>query len=117
DLRVWDARTLTAVRIVGCPEGTHVKSCSVSPDGRLIATASWPSRRVELWDLERGSERVGMLEAGDQPALAVAFLPGSDRLVAAGADGVVRVFDVGGRSLVRELRGHTAAVTALAVSP
>lgn len=66
-----------------------------SPDGRLLAAAvvddtTW------VWDLDgrEQPERLAVLGASSRPSSAVAFAPESRWLVAAGADGQVRRFDL-----------------------
>jgi WD40 repeat protein/tRNA A-37 threonylcarbamoyl transferase component Bud32 len=79
-----------------------------------------PELRGWEWHYLRRLFRARQLATLDGPAggvLAVAFSPDGSRLAAAGADGVVKVWD---RRALREaltLRGHTARVTAVAFSP
>jgi WD40 repeat protein/tRNA A-37 threonylcarbamoyl transferase component Bud32 len=60
--------------------------------------------------------QVATLDGHDKDVLAVAFSPDGSRMVAAGADGVVKVWDRQSLQEVLTLRDHTAAVTAVAFS-
>jgi WD40 repeat protein/tRNA A-37 threonylcarbamoyl transferase component Bud32 len=61
--------------------------------------------------------QLATLSGHDDAVQAVAFSPDGSRIVSAGADGVVQVWDRQSLHAVLTLRGHTAAVTAVAFSP
>ncbi|QDU28368.1 Serine/threonine-protein kinase PknB [Anatilimnocola aggregata] len=81
-----------------------------SADGNQLLTGS-DEGQVVVWD-NRTRKREREYSAGSAAVRAVAFL--SERLVAAGDDGVIRIWNAG--ALQHEWLGHTEPVLALAVS-
>jgi len=70
---------------------------AVSADSRLGASSGW-SGRIRLWRLPEGEAlRVWRTSHGDLVGLM--FLPGDEQLLSTGLDGVVRIWDLGGRLL------------------
>jgi cytochrome c len=70
-----------------------VASIAASPDGQLIASASW-DHSVRLWPLNGGAPRV--LEGHSQNVNAVAFTPDGRALVSAGYDATLRIWPMQG---------------------
>jgi cytochrome c len=68
-----------------------VVSLAVSPDGSLIASASW-DRIVRLWPLAGGAPRV--LEGHQQNVNGVAFMPDGKSIVSVGYDATVRIWPI-----------------------
>jgi cytochrome c len=73
--------------------GAPVVSLAASPDGSMLASASW-DRTVRLWSLGRGAPRV--LEGHTQNANGVAFTPDGRSLVSVGYDGAARIWPLAG---------------------
>lgn len=72
-----------------------IAGLAVSPDGRLIASASW-DHTVRVWPLSGGAPRV--LEGNAMNVNGVAFTPDGHTLVSAGYDATLRIWrlDTGG---------------------
>jgi hypothetical protein len=87
-----------------------------SPDGRLLALATYSHRRVWLWDVE--SRRcAAKLPAFRYRLNALAFHPGG-RLLAAGAeDGLIRLWDTASFREAAAFDWKVGAVQALAFAP
>lgn len=89
-----------------------VNGASFSGDGRLLFTTGADGK---LWDTRR-RRTVGELrhQAG---VLTSAFSPDGRRLVTGDAEGIARVWDVGGRRVVNRLSRHAGPVRSAAFSP
>lgn len=70
-----------------------IVSIAVSPDGAMIASASW-DRTVRLWPLAGGAPRV--LEGHTQNVNGVAFTADSRALISAGYDATIRIWPLNG---------------------
>jgi len=84
-----------------------VASVTISPDGTLVATTS-PSGLTQTWDLASGTLRTTFEDTASWPTSPPRFSPKGARLVMAGGDDSVRVWDVASGKLVYRLAGHTA---------
>jgi cytochrome c len=88
-----------------------VASIAVSPDGKLLASASW-DHTVRLWPLPEGKPRV--LEGHTQNVNGVAFTPDGKFVVSAGYDATLRIWPLAGggatmRTLPTPLNGVAVA--------
>ncbi|WP_327316842.1 nSTAND1 domain-containing NTPase [Streptomyces sp. NBC_01235] len=131
DLRPDDEGTGNRlVSIVNAPLATPllghtgaVYLTSFSPDGKVLATASY-DRTVRLWDVSDRShpKPLGKPLIGHKSWVSSAvFSPDGDTLASAGDDGTVRLWDVRDpahpRALGAPLTGHTGTIYLLAFSP
>jgi hypothetical protein len=107
----WDTGRIRLPRQTSLPR----QRCSVSPDGKRLASAGGTfDNTVRLWD-ENGKE-VAVLNGHTGPVVHVAYSPDGKRLASASEDGTVRLWDQQGKE-VAVLRGHTRQVIRVAFSP
>lgn len=114
DIALWDNASGQPVRFLSGHSNT-VTSLKFSPDGARLASAS-KDKTARAWDVTQGKQ-VALAELPSD-ANAVAWLEDGRQLAVGSADSLVRVFDLpregtNALMLAKELKGHTAAVTAL----
>src|SRR6476646_914398 len=84
-----------------------------SPDGRLLATATYRSSTIKLWETATGRE-LRDLSSGTQSVLAVApvvaFSPDSRLIAAAAGDNSVRIWEVTSGRELQTLAGSQGSV-------
>ena len=97
------------------PKSTFFSGVAFSPDGRIVAAASGQNGRIALWDT-RTHRRLGRDLRSERPVNSVAFIPGSDTLVAAG-EGTTVLWNTATHRRIAALSGHVGAIDAVATSP
>ncbi len=90
-----------------------VESVAFSPDGRLLASASYGE--IKLWEVATGRE-VLTLRGHTDWVRSVAFSP-DGRLLASGSYKEIKLWEVATGREVRTLTGHTDDVNSVAFSP
>lgn len=92
----------------------HTDAVSVvafSPDGKTIASGSGSiDKSVRLWNVADGKEAKN-LGAHNGAVYALAFSPDGKSLASSGGDNLVKVWDVPGLKLTKDLKGHELGVT------
>ncbi len=110
NIRLWDVDT--GKLIWERPAGTGRKF-AVSPDGKMMAIGGYYNREITLWDLEKDE----LIRELPQNARSLEFTRDGSRLVAAGRDGIIRLWDSQTGDVVKEFQGHQGALYAVAISP
>jgi WD40 repeat protein/serine/threonine protein kinase len=118
-LRLFDLDRRECVRVFAAEDHPAV-AVAVARDGRRAVTVGW-ARRIVSWDLT-SPDPTGMVDdlRRGQPDLREVrsvLLRGDGRIAINGCDdGVVRLWDLEGLRLIRELEAHPDDVTAVALS-
>ncbi|MGL4967707.1 MAG: AAA family ATPase [Inquilinus sp.] len=87
---IWDAASGGEIKTLD-PGGGPIRHAAFSPDGRLVATASWGGSIV-IWSVESGRETLRL--AGDSAAVVhVEFSPRGNLLASASIVGTARLWN------------------------
>ncbi len=111
EVQLYDAGQLVA----GPRHDDVIQDLAFSPDGRLLATASY-DRRIHLWDV-RSSRLLHTLRDHSDAVYGVAFSPDGRLLASAGADRAVKVWEVATGNRLYTLGEATDWVYTVAWSP
>jgi WD40 repeat protein len=92
-----------------------VLACAVSPDDRLIVSASW-DKTLKLWYAKTGAA-LATLAGHSDSVKACAFSPDGRRIVSASNDHTLKLWNARTGAALATLKGHTDLVEACAFSP
>ena len=95
--------------------GDWVRTVSLSPDGKTIASAS-PDQTVKLWDVHSG-DRIKTLKGHDGKVMSARFSPDGKTLVSTSADTTLRLWDAATGKPLKTLTGHSKSVNNARFSP
>jgi WD40 repeat protein len=112
-VRVWDTGTGTCLHAL-TGHRDLVYSVALSADGQRILSAS--RGEVRLWRTATGECLLVLPAYGLLDMVPARFVPGEDRAVTGGGDGLIHVWDLADGSPVRVLRGHEGPVNDVRVS-
>jgi WD40 repeat protein len=116
---LWDAATGKQLRLLGGLHEAEALAVAFAPDGKVLATAGPESENIRLWDVGSGKELPALGQHPPSPG-PLAFAPDGKVLASGAVGGTVRLWDVKGRKLLRELKAHEVekeGVTAVAFAP
>ena len=97
----------------GAAHRDFVHSMAFSPSGNMLATGGY--RVVKLW--KRNAVRQIAKLAGPAAVTSTAITANGKIAAVASADNIVRLINLADGKVIRELKGHTAAVSGLAFYP
>jgi WD40 repeat protein len=97
----------------GWENAPAVKAVAISPDATRIASG-YADGNIQVWSIE--GEGLGHIKAHDGEVTALTYLPGGGKLVSAGADGAVAIWNAATGQRIASLTGHPGAILALALS-
>jgi WD40 repeat protein/serine/threonine protein kinase len=116
--RLWEVESRNEVHRFEGHAGA-VNMFAVSPDGRRAVTVGWfnGDESVRHWDVENRRELGRFLGHAGGGVHHVAYSPDGERVVTAGSDHTVRVWDANTREQLYSCTGHTGRVMCVAFSP
>jgi len=110
-VRIWDLKSGKSTAMKGHED--TVFSVDFSPDGSLLASSSLTS--IRLWDVGMQKQQ-SLLYRSKYSVYEVRFTPDGNRLISAGADALVRIWEVRKDSLMTPLRTKKSTAPPIALS-
>jgi WD40 repeat protein len=116
-LWLWDVASGRSVE--RWPAAVRPRALSLASDGVLLAAGVDRPAGLIVWpsSADGAARRAPVMTATGAGAVAAVVLTTDGRLVSAGDDGRLRVWDVGSDEPRATLEGHGAAITAITVNP
>ena len=109
-ITVWDLAT-RAKRHEIQGHKDSILGAAISPDGKILATASY-DREIKLWDLLKGKELRTLKDHTDS-VYSVAFAPSRAMLASAGADRTVKLWETASGRRLKTISDATAELYAV----
>jgi len=119
-VKMWDLKTGEEIRTLkGHVERPPVPSVTYSPDGKLLASASWDNH-VIIWDAETGAElhKLGPGYGGAKytPYNAVVFSPNGEELCACSGNKTITTWSAADGKQINQWEAHDQTIYAVAYS-
>ena len=114
-VEAWDTAANKRLPVLN-GHAREVWGMALSPNGSLLATASW-DQTVRLWDTATGAVLRVIKFPSPRAAWRVAFSPDGALLAVAGQDQRAWIWDMASGAYLHELKGHTNQVEGVAFSP
>jgi WD40 repeat protein len=111
-LAVWDAASGELLHRFEVPSATYAFVAFSRDGSRLAAGSSWDTQ-FAVWELPSGTRLGNDLPGHVLPPTALRFLPNNDRLVSAGDDATIRVWDMATATELRVLHHDAAGKTGI----
>jgi len=116
EVKLWRTRDYTCVGRFTSEGISMYAGIAISPDGKLLAAASFVEPVVVLWDIPQRREIV-RLNGHSDGVVSVDFSPDNRRLASACRDGTVRIWDLDTCKELVTFRDHTRWVWRVRFSP
>lgn len=110
---VWDARTGGQLRRIGPDFQTQLRSCSLSADGKRLATTEHHGHTIQVWDVGSGK----LIRQFDAPRFSSARLSPDGTTVASWSGNTIHLWDVAGGKEIRHWIADSKIVHDLVFSP
>jgi WD40 repeat protein len=115
EIRLWNAETCVEQEPLSL--GTMAARYVVfSPDGAMLAVATWKSSNVILYDW-RAARQIAVLDGHGGEVNILAFSPDGSKLVAADSTSQVGIWELASRKTRARWQAHPTGMSALAHSP
>ncbi|MEM9448140.1 MAG: serine/threonine-protein kinase [Cyanobacteria bacterium P01_E01_bin.6] len=125
EIRLWDVGSEQCVYQLA-EHHNAISALATSPDGLILASSSW-DQTLRLWHLETGKQtHVLSTHQPEVTSLAIApSIPMNDatqhaehyRLLSAGRNAIINLWQIENGNHVTEFRDHSSAIEAMAASP
>jgi WD40 repeat protein/transcriptional regulator with XRE-family HTH domain len=113
----WDTETGQLVKRIKVPLSARSR-LFVSPDGKYVLTQAFSDHVVRLWSIGQTVTEIRSLSYDDTLfSFSVAFSSDNAHILIGYSGGAILVWDVTSGEIVQSLKGHTAAVTGITLSP
>lgn len=113
-IKLWDIVTGRLHMELFGPTGT-VNSIDFSPDSNQLVAAIRTS--LCIWNLSNEEGQPDILESSDDYVRSVAFSSDGSKLLSAGDDTIIKIWDMSTRRVFLSLSDHTGSINSVAFSP
>jgi WD40 repeat protein len=117
-VRVWNLLNGNELHLFDPGSGV-VAAVDYSPDGRLVASATWNSMDggvIQIWNVRTGRLQRSLFGGHEDRITQVRFSADSHQVMSAGRDRRLVIWDVATGIELRRLEGHTDPVLSLALT-